>query len=140
MGGGEGGSTEVKYPDFSSAEVQGISALGREFIHLQQIIEIKNENKTWKLRTRFMSYPPCDMEVCPAKASVTFNAHTCPTKPLIFTKITVLISKNMEKMSLPETIKFHYFHCIVPSKKKKKTKQKKKEKKFHMHKSGNSII
>lgn len=78
-----------------------------------------SENKTWKLRTHLMSYPPCDMKVCPAKSSITFNAHTCPTKSLIFTKITVLISQNMEKMSLTETINLITSHCMDPSKKKK---------------------
>lgn len=79
-----------------------------------------SENKTWKLRTHLMSYPPCDMKVCPAKSSITFNAHTRPTKSLIFTKITVLISQNMEKMSLTETINLITSHCMDPSKKKKR--------------------
>lgn len=40
---------------------------------------------------------PCNMKICPAHSSITFNTHTCPTKPLIFTKIAILVQQKKSK-------------------------------------------
>lgn len=40
------------------------------------------------------------MKVCPAHASVAFNAHPCPTEPFIFTKVTILRTKKAQNKTV----------------------------------------